>query len=796
MKRLISILLAIVLVISLLSALPISAEESAPMKVALIADAGGPEDGGFNQQVHEAAKAWCEAKGVAYAAYTFEDSYNTEVENYGVPIVEQAIAEGATVLLLPGFSFTEPTAKTCEAHPGVTYILLDVDAYSLQEAAGGEEWEIPANVYTATYREEQSAFLAGWAAVAMGYRKLGFLGGPEFPAIIRFGYGFIQGANDAAKALDCTDDVTIRYVYSGQFMPTAEITSVVDGWYKGGVEVVFACGGGIYASAAEAAAANGGKIIGVDADQKGQIDGEFGEGITITSAMKNMGATVVLQLDKLTDGTFVGGGEELNGIVSADPDKNPIGLAPSTVYNETFTEADYAALLKKIVDGELTISDDWTQRPQTAIDVFYQCYVACDYGEPTYVWAADNSSVTAKRVCKTDDSHYESETVKTVVRTTEPTCTVAGELFYTATFENPAFTTQTKSVTVDPKGHVAGNPVKENEVAPTCTAVGSYDAVVYCAVCSAELSRERTEIAALGHDYLHAVTMPTCTEAGYTTHTCSRCGDSYVSDETAALGHDWGEPNYEWADDNSAATATRICKTDASHIETETVKTTSKVTKEATYEAEGEIVYTAVFAEPAFGTQTKKVATPKLEKPPVVENPFNDVKVEAYYGSAVLWAVGATPQITAGTSATTFSPDATCTRAQVVTFLWRAKGCPEPKSTNNPFKDVKEGEYYYKAVLWAVENEITAGTSTTTFSPNAGCTRAQVVTFLWRTEEKPQPTSSNNPFKDVKSGYFFDAVLWAVGMEITAGTSATTFSPDATCTRGQIVTFLFRAFAE
>ncbi len=174
-------------------------------------------------------------------------------------------------------------------------------------------------------------------------------------------------------------------------------------------------------------------------------------------------------------------------------------------------------------------------------------------------------------------------------------------------------------------------------------------------------------------------------------------------------------------------------------------------------------------------------------------NPFTDVHESDYFYDAVLWAANANPQVTAGTSPTTFSPNATCTRAQVVTFLWRAKGCPEPQSSNNPFTDVASSEYYYKAVLWAVENEITAGTTATTFSPNAGCTRAQVVTFLWRAEGKPQPQSSNNPFTDVASSeYYYNAVLWAVEKNITKGTSDTTFSPDDTCTRGQIVTFLYR----
>ena len=174
-------------------------------------------------------------------------------------------------------------------------------------------------------------------------------------------------------------------------------------------------------------------------------------------------------------------------------------------------------------------------------------------------------------------------------------------------------------------------------------------------------------------------------------------------------------------------------------------------------------------------------------------NPFVDVIEGKFYYDAVLWAYYHDPQITNGVDKTHFAPDNTCTRAQIVTFLWRAKGCPEPTLTKSPFTDVTDSKaYYYKAVLWAVENEITNGTTATTFSPNAGCTRAQVVTFLWRTEGKPAPTSSVNPFTDVTGGYYYDAVLWAVENKITNGTSADKFSPNATCTRGQIVTFLYR----
>ena len=176
-------------------------------------------------------------------------------------------------------------------------------------------------------------------------------------------------------------------------------------------------------------------------------------------------------------------------------------------------------------------------------------------------------------------------------------------------------------------------------------------------------------------------------------------------------------------------------------------------------------------------------------------NPFQDVPDDAYYFEAVNWAVA--NNVTNGTSETTFSPNVGCTRAQVVTFLWRAAGQPEPTEGTNPFTDVKEGAYYYKAVLWAVEKGITNGTSETTFDPDETCTRAQIVTFLWRREGKPAPTGANNPFADVKpSAYFGSAVIWAVEKGITNGTSETTFEPNEDCTRAQVVTFLWRAYRD
>ena len=181
---------------------------------------------------------------------------------------------------------------------------------------------------------------------------------------------------------------------------------------------------------------------------------------------------------------------------------------------------------------------------------------------------------------------------------------------------------------------------------------------------------------------------------------------------------------------------------------------------------------------------------------PANANFFTDVdrSLQGWYANAVDWAVR--KNITKGISETLFAPEQVCTRGQVVTFLWRAAGQPAAKNTANPFKDVQQGEYYYDAVLWAVENGITAGTSDDTFEPDAPCTRAQVVTFLWRAAGKPGTSGNANPFRDVPGGsWFTDAVLWANANKITSGTSAEAFDPDASCTRAHIVTFLFRSAA-
>ena len=177
-------------------------------------------------------------------------------------------------------------------------------------------------------------------------------------------------------------------------------------------------------------------------------------------------------------------------------------------------------------------------------------------------------------------------------------------------------------------------------------------------------------------------------------------------------------------------------------------------------------------------------------------NPFTDVPAGSHYYDPVLWAVE--KGITTGATETTFNPTGVCKRAQVVTFLWRAAGSPEPTSAKNPFTDVKAADYFYKAVLWAVERGITTGTSATRFTPDKECSRAQVVTFLWRYMGQPEPTVTGHPFQDVtdSAAYYYKAMLWAVEKGITTGKTATTFGPTDTCSRAQVVTFLYRALVK
>ena len=273
-----------------------------------------------------------------------------------------------------------------------------------------------------------------------------------------------------------------------------------------------------------------------------------------------------------------------------------------------------------------------------------------------------------------------------------------------------------------------------------------------------------------------------------------------AKDVTISVGvHEWGAPEYAWNEDNSQVTAYSRCAYNANHIRSETAKTNFVLTKPSTFEEEGTGYYIAEFADDYFETQIKTIVIPPVACEGGDTCPskhFTDMPpVTNYAHLPIDWAVQ--NRITNGTSATKFSPDMICTRSQFVTFLWRTVGQPEPTATTSPFKDVKPGSFYYKAVLWAVEQGITNGTGANTFSPNMICSRSQVVTFLWRMANCPEPTQTECPFTDVSpKDFYYTAMLWAVGEKITTGTSATTFKPKGDCTRAQCVTFLYRQFGK
>ena len=352
--------------------------EASDMKIAMVTDSGDITDQSFNQTTYEACKEWAADNGSDFNYYKPE-SDSDEARNASV---DQAVADGANVIVLPGYMFAATIVEQSEMYPDVKFIAPDVSAGDICEKGVGEgytynpdDYEVTDyynadNVYCCTYQEEVSGYMAGYAAVKFGYKHLGFLGGMSVPAVTRFGYGYIQGADEAAKELGITDEVELEYVCGGQFYGDADITAYMDTWYGSkGVEVVFACGGGIYTSAAEAAAKVDAKVIGVDSDQSGII----GEDITVTSAMKGLAPTVKTALDAIKDGSWesdYAGKIDNLGLISENPEDNYVQLPMETTqWDDNFTVDDYKDLVKKLYNGEIEVSSDITAMPETEITV-------------------------------------------------------------------------------------------------------------------------------------------------------------------------------------------------------------------------------------------------------------------------------------------------------------------------------------------------------------------------------------------------------------------------------------------
>ena len=381
MKKIIAILLAAMLVLGMAACGTAGSnggnDGATEYKVAMVTDYGDITDQSFNQTTWEACVAFGEKNNIPVKYY--KPATNDTASR--VASVEQAIAEGYNVIVMPGYAFGGTIAEVSGQYPNVKFIALDVAKGDLLEGGvplkgetydyNPDNWDLSKyvymdNVYCAIYQEELCGYMAGYAAVKLGYTKLGFLGGMAVPAVIRYGYGFVQGVDAAAKAMDVTVD--LKYVYGNQFFGDADITAYMDTWYANGTEIVFACGGGIYDSAAEAAKKVGGKVIGVDVDQAPIIDKDYGAGMTVTSAMKGLYPTTI---DTLTDVVINGkwdsykGKIDTLGLVSGDdPSLNYVQIAGSTQYVEgKFTEADYKALVKGMFDGTIKVSNDISAEP-------------------------------------------------------------------------------------------------------------------------------------------------------------------------------------------------------------------------------------------------------------------------------------------------------------------------------------------------------------------------------------------------------------------------------------------------
>ena len=326
--------------------------------VAFVTDVGNIDDQSFNQYTWQGVKDFCAANNLNANYYRpTEDSDSARLEQ-----MDNAVNDGAKAIVVAGYLFGSSIAEAQAKYPDVQFLALDVSAFDLGDSAAA------ANTALITYREEQAGYLAGYAAVYDGYKKLGFLGGMAVPAVIRYGYGFVQGAEAAAKEIGA-DDVSINYWYSGDFKATDEVKTKMDSWYSAGTEVVFACGGPVCTSCDAAAKANGGKMIGVDVDQSGQFD------TVITSAMKALANSVNLALtDALNNGwkfteTYAGKETTLGAA------EDCVGLPMETSKFTKFTKEQYDTLYKSIVDGTLVIdaSFDADVHPEvSAITVDYQ----------------------------------------------------------------------------------------------------------------------------------------------------------------------------------------------------------------------------------------------------------------------------------------------------------------------------------------------------------------------------------------------------------------------------------------
>ena len=320
--------------------------ETAAYQVAMITDYGDITDQSFNQ-TYEACQEFCDAEGLQFEYYKPAGDSTAE----RVAMVDAAVADGYNVIVMPGYAFAETIKETAELYPDVTFIALDVAQGDL-----GEDYTVPSNVYCAVYQEELCGYMAGYAAVKLGYTHLGVLGGMAVPAVQRFGYGFVQGADAAAKELNEKVEMNYSWQYGANFSASPELQTMAAGWYQAGTEVIFACGGSMFASVAAAAGADEGKVIGVDVDQS------FESTTVITSAMKGLADSVQWALGKFYAGEFA----SIGGVqTSLGANENAVGLPTATWSLTKWSVDDYNTKLQEIKDGKIAIDNNYDNLAST-----------------------------------------------------------------------------------------------------------------------------------------------------------------------------------------------------------------------------------------------------------------------------------------------------------------------------------------------------------------------------------------------------------------------------------------------
>lgn len=321
-------------------------------ELALITDVGTIDDKSFNQGAWEGVEAYAKEKGLTYKYYQptgkSDDEYLTQID--------LAVKGGAKVIVCPGFLFEVPIHTAQTQYPDVSFVILDGAPHSDED---GAPIEITSNTYSVFYAEEEAGFLAGYAIVKEGYTKLGFMGGIAVPAVVRYGYGFVQGAEYAAQELGLADDaVQVKYTYVGNFDATPENMAKAASWYNEGTEVIFACGGAVGNSVMKAAETAGTKVIGVDVDQASESE------TVITSSMKNLSKSVYDALTAYYNNTFPGG---ISATLNASVEGVQLPMASSKFVK--FSQADYDAIYAKVVAGEVSLKKDTDVADAAAIEV-------------------------------------------------------------------------------------------------------------------------------------------------------------------------------------------------------------------------------------------------------------------------------------------------------------------------------------------------------------------------------------------------------------------------------------------